>query len=113
MCLFLYWSQDLEQFGIENDSDDLKWQKHVLEHAEKAGLDLAKSGMYGMGEILESYTVNYEDIAAIKGAARSDRWKWKKAVSIPHRKACRSLSLQNRLAQELYQSLWLKGQNWW
>lgn len=84
MSLYLYWAHDLEQFGFENE--DFEWQKHVLEYVKRAEINLEGSGLYSIRETLKSYEEQYGEITALKGAAKSDKWKWKKAVSITYQK---------------------------
>ncbi|KAH6653074.1 hypothetical protein BKA67DRAFT_568491 [Truncatella angustata] len=80
ISLYIYWSDDLGDMGIE-ESEDLKWRVELLAYAKKAKLDLEAAGVYGIGEKIESLEEEYDEIAPLAGAAKADRWGWKQAFS--------------------------------
>jgi hypothetical protein len=75
MALYLYWSKDLEAYGI--DEEDLDWREHVLAYAKKGSLDLDTISCGKLKEELESLS----DMDPVKGSTNAGRWHWPKKVS--------------------------------
>jgi len=76
MSMFLQWGADLEGADLE-ENNDLIWQKEVLAYSKKAGIDLESSGCHGMRKLLETYGERFDEIEALEGAAKSNKWEWK------------------------------------
>lgn len=81
ISLYLHWSDDHEDYGIE-EGEDLESRTEILAYAKKAGLDLEATGVYGIAEHVKSLEETHGEIAPLAGKAKADRWGWKKAVSI-------------------------------
>lgn len=78
VSLIMHWANDLPPYGIEK----VDWCKDVVAYAKKAGVDLIATGSHTASKDLESLKEEHGEIAALKGAAKADRWGWKKNVSL-------------------------------
>ncbi|KXJ89127.1 hypothetical protein Micbo1qcDRAFT_165897 [Microdochium bolleyi] len=74
VSLIMHWANDMPQYGI----DEVEWCQDVVAYAKKAGVDLVATGSYSAEKDLESLEEEHGEIAALKGAAKTDRWGWKK-----------------------------------
>jgi hypothetical protein len=79
MALYLYWSRDLEDHGI--DEEELDWREKVVAYAKKGGLDLDTISCGKLKEELESLS----DVDPVKGSTKAGRWHWPKKVSTRYR----------------------------
>lgn len=80
ISMYIYWSHDLEAYGIDADKA-VDWRKDVIGYAKEAGIDLAAAGLFGTEKRLASLEEKYGEMPATKGDGKADRWGWKKAVS--------------------------------
>lgn len=95
ISLYLEWSSDLPEFGL--DWDDFSWRPQLVQYANKAGIDLVTAGIFGTQDEVnkleaEEFGSVGEKFGKLKGAAKSDRWKWKGSVSTPLRVLSASLT---------------------
>lgn len=77
LSLYLAWSSDFADFGL----DDFEWRKEAVAYARTAGIDLGAVGCFGVEEQVGTLEDEYGAIGPLQGAAKADRWAWKKNVS--------------------------------
>lgn len=87
ISLYLYWGEQIDEFdgGDEEDGDsgDVDWKREAVAYAKRAGVDLVAAGCYGTDERIQSREEEGGEISPLEGAAKPDRWGWKKNVSLP------------------------------
>lgn len=80
ISLYVTWSHDLDGYGCD-EPKHTKWRGEMLAYVKKAGIDIEASGVFGVRDAVEKLVETYKTISSLKGAAKADRWGWKKTVS--------------------------------
>ncbi|KAK4493831.1 hypothetical protein PRZ48_015016 [Zasmidium cellare] len=78
MALWWRWGGEGLTTGLgdaeeKEDGEDTDWCDLIVAYAKKAGIELAKQGVYGLERGLRDV-----DVEALEGKAKVDRWGWKK-----------------------------------